>query len=206
MNITKISEKYISEHPSIKDCLIKEIINYSALAREICDFYRIDKFDAVLIACRRYYYKLKKKVHEKDIIKLVKNSKLIVRNKIIVAIIEKPKDLVRIYNFQKLVKKEKADFNIIEGENVITIVTNEKYQNHISEEFKSWLLKVERNLVQITLVFNPMIETTSGVVNYIYGLLADNDINVLEEMSCWTDLMMILEEKDLARAINVLSF
>ena len=52
----------------------------------------------------------------------------------------------------------------------------------------------------------PKIETTSGVVNYIYGLLADKGVNVLEEMSCWTDLMIILEEKDLSKAMAVLSF
>lgn len=206
MNVTKLTEKYISQHPSIKDCIVKDIINYSALAREICDFYKLEKFDAVLIACRRYFYKLDKNIHEKKIIELVKNTKLLVRNKIIVAIMDKPKDLVRIYNFQKQVNKEKGDFNFIEGENVITIITNSKYEDLINSEFKTWLIQIEKNLVQITMLFSPEIEITSGVVNYVYGLLADNNINVLEEMSCWTDLMIVLDEKDLAKAMAVLNF
>jgi aspartokinase len=206
MNITKLSEKYISQHPSIKDCIIKKVINYSALAREICDFYKIERFDAVLIACRRYFYKLEKNTHEQKIIDLVRKTKLLVRNKIIVAIMEKPKDLAKIYNFQKYVKKEKADFNLIEGENVITIITNEKYEDFIVREFKTWILKLEKDLAQITMLFNPEIEITSGVVNYIYGLLADKGINVLEEMSCWTDLMIIIDEKDIPNAMDVLNF
>lgn len=206
MNITKLTEEYISKHPSIKDCIVKEIINYSALARVICDFYKIKNFDAVLIACRRYFYKLEKNIHEKKIIELVKNSKLIIRNKIIVAIMDKPKDLARIYNFQKEVKKQKGDFNLIEGEEVLTIITNLRYEQEINEQFKTWIINIEKNLVQITMLFDPKIETTSGVVNYIYGLLANKGINVLEEMSCWTDLMIILEEKDLQKAMEVLSF
>jgi len=35
MNITKLSEKYINEHPSIKDCVRKGLINYSSLTRQI---------------------------------------------------------------------------------------------------------------------------------------------------------------------------
>jgi hypothetical protein len=60
MSITKQAEAYISEHPSIKDSLIKGLINYSALSREICEHLRTDRFDAVLIACRRYYWKTRK--------------------------------------------------------------------------------------------------------------------------------------------------
>ncbi|MBT3720413.1 hypothetical protein HN789_01055 [archaeon] len=206
MNITKITQKYIDDHPSIKDCIVKGIINYSALAREICNFHKTNQFDAVLIAARRYFYKVKKQVHETKIINLIKNSKLIVRNKIIVAILDKPKDLAKIYNFQKHVKKEKGDFNLIEGEEVVTIITNAKYSKIILNEFKTWLIQIEKNLAQITLIFSPEIETTSGVVNYIYGLLSDKGINVLEEMSCWTDLMIILDNKDLSKAMTVLSF
>ena len=53
--------------------------------------------------------------------------------------------------------------------------------------------------------FDEKIETTPGVVSFIYGLLADNSNNVWEEMSCWTDFMVIIEQKDAARAMRVLS-
>jgi len=32
---TEITEKYLTEHPSIKDCLKQGIINYSKLSRKI---------------------------------------------------------------------------------------------------------------------------------------------------------------------------
>ncbi|MEK6916769.1 MAG: hypothetical protein AABW92_03415 [Nanoarchaeota archaeon] len=207
MNITKATEEYISSHPSIRDCVSKGLINYSALAREICDELKIDSFDAVLIAIRRYFLKINSNENqEKEILKLLKNVKVRVRNKILVTIMDKPRDMEKIYMFQKKIKKDKGDFNLIEGENSITLVTNSKYSKEIKEEFKHWIIKNSENLVQIAIIFDPQIETTPGIVNYVYGLLAENGINILEEMSCWTDLMIIIDEKDLAKTMKVLSF
>ena len=205
MSITKLTEKYISEHPSIKDCVKTGIVNYSALARKICDFHKFDKFDAVLIACRRYFWKIKNQdVHENSIIELVKNVKLRIRNKIIVAIIEKPHNMELIYKFQKKVRRQKNDINLVEGEEVLTIITNSNYIDEIKELFKLRLIKVNENLVQITMIFDEKIETTSGVVTYIYGLLASKGINIFEEISCWTDLIIVIDEKDLVKAMEVL--
>ena len=207
MNITKLTEEYISGHPSIRDCVAKGLVNYSALARQICREHKIDRFDAVLIAIRRHFLKLKEsETQEKDILRLLKNVKIRIRNRILVAIMDKPKDMERVYVFQKKVKREKGDFNLIEGEDKLTLVTNSKYAEEVKESFKSWLIKCSENLVQIAILFDPEIESTPGVVNHVYGLLAEKGINILEEMSCWTDLMIIVDEKDLAGAMDVLSF
>lgn len=207
MSITKQVEQYIIEHPSIKDCLKKDFINYSALSRQICSELKIDKFDAVLISCRRYFWKLKKISDDNnEIINLLKTAKVMVKNKMIVAILEKPKDLEKIYVFQKKIKKRKGDFNLIEGQDVLTIITNSEYLPEIKDTFNLWLIKLATNVVEIVLIFNEKIENTPGVVSYIYSLLSENNINVLEEMSCWTDLMIVLDEKDMSKALKVISF
>lgn len=205
MNITKITEEYISSHPSIKDALKKGLVNYSALAREICDFHRIGNFDAALIACRRYSGKIREcRAHEEDIIDMVRTAKIRVRNKISVVIIEKPREMEPVYAIQKSIKKGKGDFNLIEGENAITIITNSDYISGIKERFRSRIVKITGSLVQITLLFDERIETTPGVVSYIYSLLAENGINIMEEMSCWTDIMMVIDENDMARTMKAL--
>ncbi len=207
MSITKAAGQYIAGHPYIKECLKKELVNYSALSRQICDELKIGKFDAVLIACRRYFWKTKKEgMQENEILKLMKTARLMIKNKMIVAILEKPRDMERIYLFQKKIKKQKGDFNIIEGQEVITIITNSVHKEEIKTAFSTWLTKTNENLVEIVLIFDEKIETTPGVVSYIYALLAENGINVVEEMSCWTDLMIVIDEKDMAKAVKVLSF
>ena len=59
-------------------------------------------------------------------------------------------------------------------------------------------------MAQITLIFDERIETTPGVVSFVYSLLASNAVNIREEMSCWTDLLLLLDERDAARAMEVL--
>ena len=63
-NITKITENYIRTHPAIKQSIKNNIINYSKLARLISKEKNIKNFDAILIACRRYYDKIKKSKFE----------------------------------------------------------------------------------------------------------------------------------------------
>jgi len=206
MSVTRITQKYIAEHPSIKDCLLKGLINYSALAREVCDFHQIKRFDAVLIACRRYLERMKSQpTREKKIVNLIKAARIKLKNKMLIAIIEKPRDFENLYALQKEVKTERGDFHLIEGEEVVTIISNAEFEDNIRSEFKNKVKRISTSLAQVSMVFDEKIETTSGVVSFIYGLLADNGINVREEMSCWTDLLIVIDENDVAKAMRVLS-
>lgn len=206
MSATRAAQRYIAEHPSVKDCLRRGLINYSALSREICARYNLSKFDAVLVACRRQFERVQEQVsQEKKILALVQKAKIRLKNKIAVAIVEKPRDFERLYALQKEIKADRGDFNLIEGEEVVTLICSSDYLAEIKEALRARLLRVMTNLAQISMIFSEKIETTPGVVSFIYGLLADNGINVREEMSCWTDLMIIIDEEDAARAMRVLS-
>lgn len=207
MSVSRITHKYIREHPSVQDCLERGLINYSALAREICDATEVTSFDAVLVACRRYYQK--KRVHvsrEQRIIALVKKSKVRVRNKIAVATIEKNKGLEKALEIQNSVKKEKGDFNLIEGEDVFTIITNVEYLPLIKKVFTTSVVKSSTGLAQITLLFGENLEMTPGVLSFIYKMFAEYDINIREEMSCWKDVMVVIDEKDVAKVMQMLNF
>jgi len=206
MNISRIAQKYIREHPSIADCLERGLINYSSLAREICSAEGIDAFDAILIACRRYRSKVRRRgMHEKKISSLLNRAKVRIRNKIIVIIVEKARTLEKALNLQKFVRQQRGDFNVIEGEEVLTIVTNIDYLPEAKELFEGKIKKITKQLVQITMIFDESVETVSGVVANVYRLFAENDINIREEMSCWTDIMVVIDEQDAAKAMQVLS-
>jgi len=36
-SITKLTEDYILEHPSVKDCLKNDLVNFSSLSRKIAE-------------------------------------------------------------------------------------------------------------------------------------------------------------------------
>ena len=86
----------------------------------------------------------------------------------------------------------------------MTIITNDSYSSKLQEDFKASLLSLDNGLVQISMLFDEDIVTTSGVVAYVYSLLAEKGINIREEMSSWTDIMIIIDEMDLAETMNIL--
>ncbi|MCB0310899.1 MAG: hypothetical protein KDD42_06680 [Bdellovibrionales bacterium] len=206
MNITKLTRKYISEHASVRDCLRQGLVNFSALARLICKEQRIDQFDAVLVACRRYSEQYRGTgTQEAKVRSLIKNAKIRTRNKISAVIIDKPANFKPLYEIEQKIRAVRGDLNIIEGEEVVVIVTNSEHVDLIKRSFARKVVQVTDELVQICMIFDKKIEITPGVVSHIYGMLADKEINVREEMSCWTDVMLLVDEAHAAKALRVLS-
>jgi len=210
MNITKLTEQYINEHPSVKDCVRKGLINYSSLTRQIASDSGIDvkkNFDAILIACRRYFRKVKKEdVFEKKILRILKNSKLEVKNKIIVVVVEKDVYFNHIVELHKEVKKKAEVFHVIEGSNTITLITAAEFLDSVKKLFKNKILRVTSDLAEVILKSSEDLENTPGVIAYLTTLLAENGINIIETMSAWTDTLFVISEEDIAKVIGVLKF
>ena len=210
MNITKTTEQYINEHPSIKDCIRKGLMNYSALTRKIATELELDvkkNFDAILIACRRYYAKVKKeRVLEDKILDILRQSKLEVKNKIVVVLVEKDVYYGHLIELQKEVKKRSELFHIIEGSNTMTVITSCEFLDEIKKLLKNKIMKITENLAEVTLKSSEDMEDTPGVVAYLTTLLAENGINIIETMSTWTDTLFVIAEKDIAKVMEVLRF
>lgn len=205
-NITRLTQRYIREHPSVADCIERGLINYSALAREIAKAHEVEAHDAIVVACRRYYERRKPSPRHEDRIKdLIKRAKIRLRTKIAVVIADKSVNFEKALALQKLIKRDRGDFNLIEGEEVLTIITNEEYIGEVRENLGARVRRVTRGVVQITMLFDQRIETTPGVLSYLYRLFAEGGINIREEMSCWTDVMIVVDEADAARTMQLLS-
>lgn len=207
---TEITEKYLSEHPSIKDCLKNGIINYSKLSRKIAEEVEIEKKtskEAILVACRRYAEKLRKeKVLEVDILKILKKSELEIKNKMMVVIIDEKVYLENLIDIEKKIRKTADTFYAIEGTKVFTLILSEKYLEEINKLFGREIIKVTKNLAMITIKSSKELETTPGVVSYLYSTFSEHGINILETMSCWTDTIFMIDEGDIPKAMNFLKF
>ena len=210
VNVTKLTEDYISEHPYVKDCLKKGLINYSSLTRQICtdlDLNLKKNFDAVLIACRRYFRKIKSEATtEKKIVDILKSSKIEVKNKINSIILEKNIVFANLLELEKEAKKFLETFHIIEGTASITIITTDDFSKKVKQVFRNKIIKDYPSLVEVILKSPREIVTTAGVISYIYSLLGENDINVVDTLSSWTDTIFLVEEKDLSRVMEFLRF
>jgi hypothetical protein len=207
---TELTTKYIEEHPSIKDCLKHGIINYSKLSRIIAKELNIEKktsLESILIACRRYEAKLKdKQIMENKIINILKKSELEIKNKIIVVIINKKIYEEKLIQIEKKIRKTTDIFYAIEGTKVFTIISSEKYLEDLQYLFEKNIIKIMRNLATITIKSPKELENTPGVNAYIFSMFGDHGINIVEQMSCWTDTIIVISEDDIPVVMNFLKF
>ena len=207
MNITKITEEFIQKHPSIKDCIRKNLINYSSLSRRIIKEEAIPEksFDAILIACRRCAEKVgSEPILEDKIHNLIKKSKLGIKNKIVYCVIEKNISLEKLLSLGNKIKKESESFHLIEGVDSITIVTSEEFLEDIKKTFDKQILSYKKGLIQIIFRSTKDLDDTPGVLAYLLSLFSENNINVIKIMSSWTETIFVIDEKDIAEAMKVL--
>lgn len=206
----ELTEKYLQEHPSIKDCLKNNLVNYSKLSRKISKDLSIEKkssIEAILVACRRYSLKLKKeKSLEDKILKLLKKTELEIKNKIVVVIINKRIYEENLFAIEKKIRGNSDAFYAIEGVNVFTIIASEKYLGELNKLFKKNIINISKNLAMVVLKSPESLENTPGVVSYLYSLFGERGINIIETMSCWTDTIFVISEKDIPSVMNFLKF
>ena len=50
------------------------------------------------------------------------------------------------------------------------------------------------------------IESQLGVIAYLCGLFAENGVNIVEFLSCWTDTLFVINTKDVAKTLTFLRF
>ena len=207
---TELTEKYLSEHPSILDCLKNGVINYSKLSRKIAKELYIEKntsLEAILIACRRYEAKIKdEKILENKILKILKESELEIKNKIIVAIVDKTKYLWKIIEIENKFQKASDTFYAIEGSKVFTIITTEKQIQDLETLFGEAIIKTTKNLAMITLKSPKDLENTPGVIGYLSSMFGKRGVNIVETMSCWTDTIFVISEEDIPTVMSFLRF
>jgi len=205
-----LAENYILEHPSIKDCLKNGLINYSSLSRRIISDLNLSpkkNFDAVLIACRRLKRKLKKEeIFEDKLLAILKKSSIEIKNRIIAVVLERDIFFDNLISLEKEIRKRKEIFRIIESISAITIITTEDFLDLIKKYFKNKIILENRNLAEITIKSPKEIEIIPGTYSYLCNLFGENNINIVETLSCYTDTIFLVNEEDVGKVMGLLRF
>ena len=63
-----------------------------------------------------------------------------------------------------------------------------------------------KNLAEITIKSPKEIETTPGTYAYLCSLFGENNINIIETLSCWTDTIFLVKEEDVGKVMGLLRF
>ena len=206
-SIAERTRAYIDTHPSVKDCVAKDLINYSSLARQIMRELDIKNEEAVMIACRRYSVKLGSKDHEREILSILKDSRLEMKTKI--CIVTAKNDWAVLHQMDRLFKdflNDKSIMQVIQSTSAITIIADEKLKDKVTDSVGKFnVLNIRDGLVEIAVKSPESIVATSGVFSYLVDNLSESGVNIEEAVSCHTDTIFIVSEDDMITAYSVLS-
>jgi hypothetical protein len=209
MNLTKTAQKYIDSRPSIRDCLKKQLLNYSELSRQIIidSGLKNSDFDAVVVAVRRYFLKLSKSpAAQHKITGLLSDSRIDIKNKIMAVVIDKNIFTDDLLDLERKIKKSRNAFYAIEGTDAITIITASVFLKEIQKTFRSSIVRIWQDLAIVVIGSSEEIEEIPGVLSYLASLLSDAGVNVLETMSCWSETLFVVSESDISRVLEALKF
>ena len=185
--IAKQVKTYIERKPYILEAIEQDIVNYSALAREICKDLNLKKPDAVkasLIRAGEKHRKTKRKTQQKAI-KILRDANFSVKNKI-AALHHSTFVNIKAIAYSK---------------------TPSGYMFFLDENAarKSTFKKIDYDLAILHIKSSKEIEHTPGAIAFILSALASEGINVSHVMGCREDTFVVVKEHDAPIAFRILA-
>lgn len=195
------AKKFLQIHPAINECLQNGLINYSQVVRFMNNTEH--SFDALLIALRRIS-RGKNIFSIEKIHSLLKKTSIQIESKKSVFILQSRISLDILFDLYKFAREHDELVNIIQSSSAIIIISNFTFSSALSQKCKPYCITKHDNLSQITLISPKNVESIKGAVAYIYTLLAQQGINVVETLSCWTDTIILVKQSDQYLVMEVL--
>jgi hypothetical protein len=188
MTIAQNVRNYLRNKPYLLEALEKGIVNLSELSRVIQKELKTENHSAVKAALRRYSEELQKhkQKREEKVLQLLKRSGISVYDRKSVMITTK-----------EINAKSGTKVDLL-GKFVYLIDRSD-----LPERINT-LIKHE-NCTMIVVHSPEELEATPGVVAFIATLLAEQNVNIVEFISCWTETIIVVEKKDSLKAYEVLS-
>mgnify|MGYP002067770097 CR=1 FL=1 len=209
VTIAHLVENSIRQRPFLQEALSRGIVNNAALAEELIpqiekELGKPVKFSAVNLAIRRLNEKLGQTFIRKA--KFDKDSDIMIRSDLVEITVYKEDVQEFLKKVYDVVDLRKGDFlTITQGLNEVMIITNKKNEHKITELFpKKLIKKLFRNLSSLTINIPPEAVGTIGLFYIVTRALNWENINITDIVSTFTEMTYIVDEKDTARAFNVL--
>ena len=188
MTVAQNVRNHLRNKPYLLEALEKGIVNLSELSRQIQKDLKINDNSAIKAALRRYSEELQKhkQKREEKVLQLLKRSGIAVydRKSVIITAKEIPNSAgMKVDLPGKFVYLlDRADL----PERISTLVKHD-------------------NCTMIVVNSPEELEATVGVVAFLTTLLAEQNVNIVEFISCWTETIIVVEKKDSLKAYETLS-
>jgi aspartokinase len=187
-SVAQLVRDTIQIRPSIMDALKLQIVNYSALARMLQEEIGEGSLEAVKAAIIRISEDLEqeKGLQEEKVLTIMRQSVVRLQDKI--ASVTSPVELDVPY----IVTAYLTD-------RYVYVIDQTRLKKQLPED-----VYVSQNLVALFLLSPKEVEDTPGFVAFITSLLSSREINIVEFISCSTNTVIVLDQKDAINAFSLL--
>ena len=188
MTIAQDVRNHLRNKPYLLEALEKGIVNLSELSRQIQEELKIENMSAVKAALRRFSEELQKhkQKREEKVLQVLKRSAMAVYDRKSVIITTKEIDTQTGMKVDLLGK-------------VVYLLDRSDMPQRITALVK------HDNCTMIVVHSPEELEATPGVVAFLTTLLAEQNVNIIEFISCWTETIIVVEKKDSLKTYEVLS-
>jgi aspartokinase len=188
MTIAQNVRSHLQNKPYLLEALEKGIVNLSELSRQIQEELKIENMSAVKAALRRFSEELQKhkQKREEKVLQVLKRSAMAVYDRKSVIITTKEVNTETGMKVDLLGK-------------VVYLLDRSDLPERITALVK------HDNCTMIVVHSPEELEATPGVVAFLTTLLAEQNVNIIEFISCWTETIIVVEKKDSLKAYEVLS-
>ena len=206
-NINNEVWRIIENDAAIKKNLLNNLINISALARKIAKEHSLENnLDAIISAIRRFETNKENKQTNLNIYSLLKKSKLSTRTKLASVLFKKNseirKKLASLYS--KIDFEANETLRIFEVSKYIKIIIDEKNLLLINKIFiKKDIVEITKHLAELSIDYNIDITKTPGIFATLSNELSMNNISIVDSMICYSEHIIIVNEKQIKKAFNV---
>ncbi len=179
---------YLKNKPYLLEALEKGIVNLSELSRQIQQELKATNTTATKAALRRYAEELQrhKQKREEKVLNLLKRSGIAVYDRKSVIITAKEVDT-------------KGGMKVDLPGKFVYLLDRADLPERISTLVK------HDNCTMIVVNSPEELENTPGVVAFLTTLLAEQNVNIIEFISCWTETVIVVEKKDSLKAYEALT-
>ncbi len=196
--------------PFIRGCLAEGVVNYSALSRLLAEELRARGIHASLGAIKMALIRLREEVVESEkelrvkLKRVLGSTVLQLQSDLVVVTVRKHPVIAKLPAIVRSMEMARF-FQILQGVNTFTfIVSRENLEELLRNIGREDVVEILGDQAAVILVSPRDIVETPGVVALIASTLYENDVNITQIVSCYSDTIVLVNASKAWEAYRVL--
>lgn len=190
----------------LEEAIAEGVVNYRAAAKRLRREVGGGTIEAIAIALRRHAERGRTGGADRKIAALFSSSRVRARTGISDFTLVPGRALLdRLPEISRKIHPERGGlFQVVFGHEGATLIVDSEGHADAARALKGLIIDERKDLAAVSIITPRKVEDTVGWVAAVTRLLARHGINMVESLSCYTETILIIDENDLPRALEML--